>query len=183
MKLVLVAAAAVAGAGLAIAAGVTATDDYTVRDASGRIVESGDLGALAMRIGDCFDDPERSIVFDTEDDADNIADAPTADPDSNQVVAVQGVPCTSPHDGEVFAIYELPYEDLPSETKLADDAWFGCYQRFEDYVGTPYESSTLDIWTLTPTPEGWDAGDREVRCYVFDYQGARLDVPARDSGL
>jgi hypothetical protein len=136
VRLIARAAAGVAGTGLAIFAGVGAMGDETTRDQTGAIVESGGLGAFAMRVGDCFDEP-----------------------DAEQVVSVEGLPCDAPHDAEVFALWDLEHEVFPSEEEaLLEEAWNGCFASFEAYVGAPYENSTLDIWVMTPTAQGWSGG-------------------------
>lgn len=161
MRLVGRAVAGVVGTGVAIFAGAGAMDDDTTRSETGAIVEAGGLGAFVMQIGDCFNEP-----------------------DGDQVVSVEGLPCTSPHDAEVFALWDLPFASLPTDDEaVLDTALNGCYSYFEGYVGATYESSSLDIWVFTPTPESWENGDREVLCYVYDFAGNKLSQVARDSRL
>ncbi len=59
------------------------------RDDSGAIVAEGALDAFQMRVGDCFDD---GTVFAEE---------------NNEVDSVPGVPCSKPHDNEVYAVFDL----------------------------------------------------------------------------
>jgi hypothetical protein len=50
-----------------------------------------------------------------------------------------------------------------------------CLDRFQPFVGRDYESSSLDIVTLYPTPESWKLeNDREVVCAVFDIDANKL---------
>jgi len=65
------------------------------------------------------------------------------------------------------------------EEAVLDTALNGCYSYFAGYVDTTYESSSLDIWVFTPTPESWENGDREVLCCVHDFAGNKLSQVAR----
>ena len=71
--------------GIAVAVAVSAcTAD---RDETGAIVAEGNVDAFQMRVGDCFDD---GSTF-----------------DDDNVDSVPGVPCTNPHDNEVYAVLQL----------------------------------------------------------------------------
>ena len=50
-------------------------------------------------------------------------------------------------------------------------------------VGKIYEESILGIWTLTPTPDSWEAGDREIVCYLYDIELRKLTGSMRGSGV
>ena len=63
-----------------------AGEDNTTRDNAGQVVEGGELGALRIRIGDCFLDTEGSTIE-----------------------AVDAVPCTQSHKFEVYAAFNLAY--------------------------------------------------------------------------
>lgn len=43
-----------------------------------------------------------------------------------------------------------------------------CVPPFQSYVGTPYETSELWASFVTPTEGGWNDGDREFICYLFE---------------
>ena len=123
------------------------------RDATGAIVDAGSVDAFQMRVGDCFDD---GSTF-----------------DDDEVDSVPGVPCTSPHDNEVYAVFDVTASSFPGDA-MGDMAHEGCLQRFEAFVGTDYESSSLDIATLYPSAESWRENDREVVCAVYDIEAAKL---------
>lgn len=136
------------------------------RDGSGEIVGSGDLDVMSLQVGDCFDDPEdlEDVVYD-----------------------VAAVPCAEAHDNEVFAVQSLADafpRSFPGEDVLWDYSYEVCSgSLFDSYVGTPYLDSSLDVFTLTPTEESWEEGDREFVCAVFRLDGRKLTGTARDSGL
>jgi hypothetical protein len=114
--------------------------------------------ASELQVGDCFD-------------------APTAE--SQTVTDVQHHPCTEAHSGEVFAIVtnpavgSAPYPDRTARLSFAADQ---CAAPFLAYVGTPMDSSTLDIAYFGPTEEGWGKGDRVFTCYVESNPPATTSV-------
>src|SRR5215510_8685518 len=127
--------------GIAMAVGVSAC--MAERDETGAIVAEGGVDAFQVRVGDCFDD---GSTFDDEN-----------------VNSVPGVPCSDPHDNEVYAVFDVAMTTFPGDA-MSDMAHEGCLQRFEAFVGTDYESSSLDIATLYPSAESWRENDREVVC-------------------
>ena len=131
------------------------------RDDSGTIVEAGTLDAFQVRAGDCFDDPGY---------------------DAEEFTNLPGVPCADPHDNEAYATFDVSYDAYPDEAVLAADARESCVQRFAAYVGRDYESSSLDVFTMYPSPESWVQNDREVVCAVYDMEGEKLVGSVRDSG-
>ena len=64
---------------------------------------------------------------------------------------------------------------------ISDAAWDECLSSFEDFVGVPYGDSALYLYWLTPTVEGWNAGDREVVCLVYVPDGKNLVGSAEGS--
>jgi hypothetical protein len=124
------------------------------RDATGAIVAEGSVDAFQMRVGDCFDDG--STFADEE------------------VNSVPGVPCSKPHDNEVYAVFDVSLSSFPGD-RMGDLAHEACLERFESFVGKDYESSSLDIATLYPTSESWHGQkDREVICAVYDVDAKKL---------
>ncbi len=104
--------------------------------------------AAELQIGDCFD-------------------APTLE--SQTVTDVQHHPCIEAHTGEVFAVVKnpadgsAPYPDRTARLNFAADQ---CAAPFLAYVGSPMDSSTLEIAYFGPTSDGWSKGDRVFTCYV-----------------
>ena len=132
--------------GIVIAVGAifVRTQMQADRDDSGAIVEEGAVDAFSMRVGDCFDD---GSAF-----------------DDDEVNSVPGVPCSQPHDNEVYALFDVTETSFPGED-MGRIAHEGCLARFEGFVGKDYDSSQLDIATLYPSRESWaQQNDREVVC-------------------
>ena len=139
---------------LAVAAfgGAGAFDDNTVRDDSGNIVEGGGLGAFALQIGDCFNIPEQELIQ-----------------------SLEAVPCSEPHDAEAYAAFDQPGTTYPGADAVTEASAWGCYDRFESFVGIPWDESELDFWFLEPTRESWEEGDdREVSCAITSFDGSKL---------
>ena len=135
------------------------------RDDSGAIVDAGNIGAFQLRSGDCFNDAGYS--FEGEE----------------QISSLPGVPCTQPHDNEVYAVFDVSLSSYPSsEDAMFEHALEKCLDRFPGFVGRDYETSELDILTLYPTQTSWRQNDREVVCAVYDINSTQLVGSARNSG-
>ncbi|MDH3431115.1 MAG: septum formation family protein [Gammaproteobacteria bacterium] len=131
------------------------------RDDSGAIVRGGNVDAFSMQIGDCFDDAGLS----------------------DEVSSLPGVPCSEPHDNEVYAVFDLTIETYPDDEALWELANQSCIERFEAFVGIDYDSSSLDVSTMYPTLESWKQDDREVVCAVYDLNANKLTGSVQGSGL
>jgi hypothetical protein len=153
--------------GLLIAGGwwlFTSFDDAD-RDDGGEIVGGGDLGVMSMQIGDCFDDPGEldDVVYD-----------------------VAAVPCSEPHDNEVFAVKSVGTvfgDEFPGRPAMDQYSYESCVDSFLAYVGVDYAQSSLGVFTFTPTQESWDEGDRDFVCALYSIDFAKLSGSAAGSGL
>lgn len=86
-----------------------------------------------------------------------------------QVENVIVVDCEEPHIFEVYAVLEheaADDEEYPGGEEIQAYADEECEGRFEDFIGTDYESSQWFITSISPTQETWAGGDREVLCTV-----------------
>lgn len=190
-------AAALVGLAVVLAAAAGCTDDENgagrdddapVRDEDGQVVDETELTAYRIEIGDCFNG---SLPF--------------------AVQTITAIPCEQPHDQEAYALYNLdedgsvgPSADVggegdgeeaeaeavdvdapwPGDERVHELAQRGCLVRFGEYVGAPYEVSTLEIGLLMPTEQTWtQIDDREVVCTVHRSDGTRLEQSAEGSGL
>jgi hypothetical protein len=149
----------------AIGAGVIGFGYYSSveRDSSGAIVGAGDVDAFEIRLGDCFNDESSGSM--------NV-----------EITNVNGVPCSEPHDNEVFALVNLREDKFPGEEAIERMAFEVCLEKFETFVGRDYESSSLDIFPIYPTREGWnELNDREVVCALYDLNLKKLAGSMRGS--
>ena len=105
--------------------------------------------AFELEPGDCLNDPGGLA-------------------DSLGEVAV--VPCTQPHQTEVFAVFEFeaePDAPYPGEQRLTRAAERGCRgKRFAEYVGVAKDASSLLVLQATPAEDTWAQGDREIVCLL-----------------
>ncbi|KRA22988.1 hypothetical protein ASD65_00030 [Microbacterium sp. Root61] len=126
-----------------------------VRDAeTGEVTEeAGNADVFAVQVGDCLN---------------------TAGIDTEEVSSLPIVPCTEPHDDEVYFSYQVADGAFPGEEALIADAQEACAVEFTTFVGLAYEESALDLWPMYPTEGSWDSGDREVLCIAWDPSGAKL---------
>lgn len=137
------------------------------RDGAGAIVSEGSVDAFSIQLGDCFDNTSS-----------------LASEETGEVSSLPGVPCSQPHDNEVFAVFDLKDETFPGANEISELSFDACMSRFEPFVGLDYESSSLDIATLYPSKESWSQqGDREVICAVYDMNLGKLSGSAKNSGI
>lgn len=133
----------------------------SLRDGSGAITQAGEMSVFDLRTGDCFDDP-----------------ATLAGP----VEKVPVVPCSDPHDNEIYFAFELPDGDFPGASAVDGAADDRCLTEFEPFVGVGYFDSVLDYFAITPTSGSWDQGDRTVYCVIYELDLSKLVGSARGAG-
>ena len=118
------------------------------RDESGSIASSGAVDAFSLQVGDC-------LITSTS---------------GSSVSELPAMPCTDPHDSEVFYIFDMP-EGTFSQSAIDAAAKEKCAEEFVNYVGPNYETITsqgLDWFPLTPTSATWSQKhDREVDCIAY----------------
>ena len=121
---------------------------------------TGNVGEL--EVGSCFDDPG-----------------------SGPILNVSFVDCAEPHHHEIYAEVTtgITDADFPGEEPLVTEAQTVCIERFSDFVGSDFGTSTLDISYYYPTAESWDEGDRRILCSVSLLSGAKLTGTAAGSAL
>lgn len=116
-------------------------------------IEGAEMVPFAeLQVGDCLP----LVEYDAED----------------QIYDLPVVPCEQPHTDEIYYIFQVEGEsEFPGDDPLYEIAWDGCIAQFEAFVGVPYESSVLDVYSYQPTRSSWArADDRTVHCIVFSYE-------------
>lgn len=120
------------------------------RDAeTDEVTAGGNESVFDIQVGDCLLQPEST---------------------SEEIEQVEVVPCADPHDYEFFHEYELDLGDeWPGEQAIWDDADVTCHDRFETFVGVPFEESEA-LWYnyYSPTELSWNDGDRLIQCLVYE---------------
>lgn len=154
---------------VAVALGVVGVNWFmdAKRDDSGALVSEGKIDAFEIRVGDCFND-----------------ESSAGDGEESSVTGVHGVPCSQPHDNEVYAVFDVSLTAFPEDDGMAQIAFDSCYEHFEPFVGRDYQSSALDILTLYPSHDSWHRqNDREVICAVYDISLSKLEGSAKGRAL
>ncbi len=155
------------GIPLVVAAGIVAAactpaveQDETTRDESGEVIEGGEVGALSLKVGDCL-----------------------AAEESGEVQSVPVVPCSEPHDSELFHSFDVTADEYPGLDQMGELAQSGCIEAFDDFIGFPYADSVWDVTSIYPTEDTWnELDDREVLCGVYPLSDEDTTGSARGVG-
>lgn len=139
--------------------------DETTRNEAGQIVEAGEVGVNALKLGDCFND--------------NPVDSET---EVVGVLTVQAVPCSEPHDNEVYYLGALPEAPYPGEDLVDELVLDQCLTVFEAFAGVSYQESRLDIGRIFPSEANWADEDRGYICLVYDVDLQKLEGSMRGRG-
>ena len=116
------------------------------RDEETQEVQSaGEADVFTIALGDCMNDQS-----------------------ADEIDSVPAVPCSEPHDLEVYSLFDIPGDEFPGLDAIYTAADDGCYAAFPGFVGIAYEDSVLDFSSYTPTEASWESGDHEVVCLIFD---------------
>jgi Septum formation/Domain of unknown function (DUF4190) len=134
-----------AWAGVFVAVGAVSNGTATRQSSTGPITHRGDLSVFALATGDCFDNP-----------------AGTRDIDS-----VTAIPCTQPHDSQVFAKFHLHGDNAayPAPDALSKMADAGCNSRTGS-IDKPKTTAGMTIRVLFPAQDAWAGGQRTVSCLI-----------------
>ena len=151
---------AIAGAAVAAVIGISTAAE---RNSAGEITSAGVVDAFEVRVGDCFDDE----AFET-----------------TEISEVPGVPCSEPHDNEVYAAFDLSGDEWPGDERIEELAYEGCLERFAGAIGKSYENSVIDYTTIYPSQGSWkQRDDREVICVAYHMEFEELTGSIIGSGL
>jgi hypothetical protein len=93
----------------------------------------------------------------------NVGDCIVDIPNSPRVLSVQKVSCDKPHEGEVYAVLNMPNGPFPGQSKI--DAYQNkCNPELQAYSPSAIQDPAIGVYVLYPTPETWSQGDRAVTC-------------------
>jgi hypothetical protein len=150
------------GTAAALVAAAIGFNTVAERNASGEITAAGSVDAFEVQVGDCFDDE----AFEN--------------PEISQLPAV---PCSAPHDNEVYATFDLTGE-WPGDERVEELAFEGCHERFAGAIGKSYEDSVIDYTAIYPSEGSWKRGDdREVICVAYHMEYEKLSGTVIGKGL
>jgi hypothetical protein len=103
----------------------------------------------------------------------------TNDDLTGSVSEIDTVDCDDEHTAEAFAQFDLDDGDFPGVDEVNEQATEGCQgDRFEEYVGTDYDSSIYIASSINPSEDSWDSGDRTVICVISGSTEGALDGSA-----
>ncbi|HLS24239.1 MAG TPA: septum formation family protein [Beutenbergiaceae bacterium] len=135
----------------------------------------GGLG-LALTMAAC------SATVPTADRGDCVDTSEMGGPDG--VTEIPTVDCTEEHDGQVIHVYEIGGDDFPGEDAIIAQAHEECVSGFEEFVGSDFMESQLDVFPLYPTADTWEqADDREVLCIAMMMDGSSASESWENSGI
>lgn len=110
-----------------------------VRDASGDIVASDDVGVFRLQAGDC-------VVLPAENPEDSA--------EVEEVESLAGVPCTDPHDAEVIGMYVMDDVAFPGDQAVIAEAEVECVKMFDAVTGLDFVTDLdWNLNSLFPTEE------------------------------
>ncbi len=145
-----VAATALLAAGLGGCSVINSITGQVERDESGQVVEGNDSAdVFSMVVGDCINDS-------------SLAD---------EVTTIPIVPCSEPHDSEIYHSFDLTTSALPIRDELDQLAGEECVPAFESFAGIAYEDSVYYFSYFSPSAQSWADGDREILCTIYDMDG------------
>ena len=136
-----------------VLASILAVTTAATRDTGGSVTEGGSISATALQVGDCVNGLRNST---------NLSSLP-------------GVPCTQPHEGEVFAVFDLPAGDYPGSAAVDDQVSRECNDRLTAYSPSAGSDPDVGLFSVYPLEQNWSRGDRQVVCLAT----ARPATPPR----
>ncbi len=104
-------------------------------------VGSGTVGANEVKAGDCL----------------------TELPASGLVLTVDTAPCGEPHEGEIFAVMNMPDGDFPGQSAI-EEYQNKCAPELAKYSPEAASDPEVGLFVLYPSEDSWGEGDRTVTC-------------------
>jgi len=91
---------------------------------------------------------------------------PTDDTGSDSVGDVAVVPCTDPHDGQVYAHVPLTFDDYPSDAALTAAAESGCGADDSSLDASVASSDTMSPSWYAPLEADWADSPHAATCVI-----------------
>ncbi len=108
------------------------------------------ISATELQVGDCLNDLTNST----------------------DVSSLPSVDCTQPHQGEVFAVFDLPPGPYPGADGVDDLVSKGCNARLAEYSPGAPSDDAVGLFSVYPLEQNWERGDREVVCIAKATSGS-----------
>jgi hypothetical protein len=105
------------------------------------------------------------------------------DSPANATAVASAVPCTRPHDAEIYGTFTVPGQHWPGTASLSAQAQRGCQSRLSGYLNPQLATSGLAEFYVYPNQGAWSAGGRSVICEIRGTHGKLTgSVRASSSG-
>ena len=129
------------------------------------VIETDDVDVNDLEEGQCVD-------IDLDDDGD--------DP----IFTLPTVACDEPHNGEVYLVADVDDADeYPGQRSIQSEVELACSgSAFTDYVGSDLRETDYGIYTLSPTADSWEQGDRSFVCIATSPDGGDVVGSIADGG-
>lgn len=159
--------------------GATVRDLFTEtgeapRDAQGRVTEAHQVPTAQVRPGDCITDSGFAA-----NPPGGGTGADRAAFVASEVATVTVVPCSEPHEVQVYFAGTLAGGPYPGETTVLHDIERSCRQEFTRSIGLPLRESELFASYYYPLEQSW-AKDKGYACVVsekgLETTGSLLDA-------
>jgi hypothetical protein len=119
------------------------------RSAAGTVSRSGQVDVFSLQVGDCFQNPPAIQT-------------------ALGVTSVTAVPCTTPHNAQIFAQLNATDPAYPGSQALLDETAHGCQAREAASLDKSKITNTMTLHFLFPEPDSWTNGRRTLTCFVLD---------------
>lgn len=146
---------------LAVASSPQQSESLGSSPGSGR----GSVSVFQLQPGQCFHNPAAGrAVF--------------------GVTQVSVVPCTVPHDAQVFAVFRAHGQAFPGQAGLRHQAATGCRSRVAGNVDKTKIRRGMSLRFLFPAAGSWGNGQRRVTCFILNTRQQMIYslVPANSTG-
>lgn len=119
------------------------------RGPDGQVTEPMTISVFDLQVGDCIDDEGTGELGD-----------------------IRIVPCSMPHQDEVYHEFRLADGDFPGDEVLEEAFLDECVSAFERFIGSSVQDTELRAYPMTPTAQSWaERDDRVMQCVVYDPEG------------
>lgn len=154
----------IAFAGVALS-GCSLLESFTgggtaTRDDSGEVIAGNDdTDVFTLKVGDCLNDATLAETVET----------------------IPTVPCSEPHDSEIYASAIISGDVFPGTDAVTAEADAACLDAFPGFVGLDYADSIYFFSYYFPTEGSWEGGDREILCTIYEADGDGAVMKVTDS--
>lgn len=107
------------------------------------------VSVLSLRIGDCLQSPSLALL-------------------KRGVSAVTAVPCSTPHNAQVFVQFRASGSSYPGRKALVSQATAGCQARLAASVIRSRIKPRMRVEFFFPQPVVWLAGRRAITCVILN---------------